>query len=237
MKFNLEHLKNSLIAQSQRNEVVANNLANLKSNGFKRDVVFFEALTEAQKPEFDMIVSTDFQQGHLNQTDNPLDFAITGSGFFELETPDGMRYARDGHFQFNESGVLVNNDGHKVMGLEGPITAPINQLGAGLVRVNEGGEVFFNDERIGQFNIVSFENPQQLQKAGGNAFYATPGAVKTPESESLVRQGFIESANVNPVEEMVELIEIQRQFESMQRMVQTLDNTFRTAAEQVGRYQ
>ena len=236
MDLKLTELKNTMIAQTHKNSVVANNLANVNTTGFKRDVMFFEVLKKNETPEVQMKVETDFSQGPLRQTNNPLDLAISGRGFFTIDTGDGEAYTREGHFTVDEGGILKTSDGNPVLGRGGWINLSIDGIKVGEVTINTRGEIFMGDELIDTLKITDFDSYSDLKKAGGNLFVAGENVIPRELEDPVILQGKLEGSNVNPVREMIDLIEIQRQFESSQRAVRTIDSALRKAANDISRY-
>jgi len=231
----LTNLKHALVSQANRNEVVANNLANINTNGFKKDVMFFDFLDKKaqEKPEGQQ--SIDFSQGTLKQTNNDLDFALSGRGFFVIETEEGSGYTRQGHFKLDKDGTLIDSANRPVMGENGPITVIGENFKPNTISAAQNGEIFADDQLVGRLRIVDFENIDDLKKAGGNLFTADE-TLELDIYEPTIHQGFLEESNVNPADEMIQLIEVQRQFEGIQKMVRSLDEVFRMAASRVGKY-
>ena len=236
MRINLTALKQSLVGQIQKNDVISNNLANINTIGFKKDRVFFDTLSEKMKDKPAIRQAVDFSQGQLKQTANPLDIALSGRGFFVVETEDGEAYTRTGHLQIDTDGVLRTAGGQAVLGDGGPIVIIGKNIKPQNITITQNGEIYVDDAFIDKLRIVDFEYPDEVEKLGNSLFRARNGAQPVELEEPEVQQGFLEGSNVNPAEEMIELIEVQRQFESIQRMVRALDETFNKAANQVGRY-
>jgi flagellar basal-body rod protein FlgG len=186
---------------------------------------------------------TSFSQGSLKETTNPFDMALEDRGFFTIQTPQGERYTRNGAFVLGKEGYIETKDGFPVLGEKGPIQVKANNFtvdAAGRVWVNEE---FQNDPNrlvsmeenswkkttlLDSLKIVNFEQPRYLAKQGNSQWKDTEnsGAAQTiPDSQRpKVRQGFVEGANVNPVTEMVQMIEINRAYENNSKMIQTHDN-------------
>jgi flagellar basal-body rod protein FlgG len=254
-----------LRALSTRIDVTANNLANAETNSFKRSRTNFEdlmyvtvrqpgALNAAQEvtPAGLQIglgvkvsnTSIDLEQGPLENTGNPLDVSIEGSGFFRIATPegagDGFGYTRNGYLFVNADGELVigNQDGYR---LDPPITIPpdvpdngISISPAGIVEVKRNGQVVA--EQVGQVQIFRFVNPRGLLNSGGNVMTETaasgPATQSNPGTDGAgtVRQGFLEASNVDPVKELVGLIKTQRSFELNSQSIQTADQALQVIA-------
>lgn len=213
-------------AQGRRFDIIANNLANVNTTGFKKDVVRFdEALQEA--------VATDLRQGDTKQTGNPLDLALEGDGFFEVKTQGGTRYTRSGNFSLNADGFLVTQGGDPVMGANGPI--PIN---GNDVEIDTEGQVTVDGAVVDTLSVVTFAQPGGLRKEGFSSFAndLNQRPNKDPE-EIVVKQGCLEESNVVVVEEMTRMIEALRSYESYQKVLQTFDETTHKSVNEVGRVQ
>lgn len=230
-------------------DVVANNVANVNTTGFKTDRSLFEEYlrspaNEANFMRPDRRVSfvqdrgtfKDFSPGASEQTKNPLDVAIDGRGFLVVQTPAGERYTRDGNLQINNQGQLVTQSGYPVLGGSGPIVfqqtdKQINIATDGNVTVLEG--INRIDSVRGKLRIVSFADPQKLVKDGGNLFSAGPGVAAQPDTTSRVNQGYIEKSNVNSVHEMSRMIEITRTYTQVSSLLQQQHELHRTAIEKL----
>ncbi len=226
-----------LIPLQKRLEVIANNLANVDTTAFKRDDSFTNELISAntllrdgtvdptQKDVKDMTY-TDFSQGTLQQTNNPLDVAIDGQGFFTVQTQDGLRLTRDGSFTLSTDGTLQTRDGATVMGTGGPIRIDnIEQTQAGKLVIDRNGEVKSGNEVYGQIRVVVPATYSQISKAGANLYSLNDGAVlhDADPANVSVRQGYLEGSNVNPIDEMVAMIQLQQNFEAGQKAIQSQD--------------
>ena len=243
--------KTGMEGQQTKLDAVAHNLANVGTNGFKRGGVVFEDLMyqnlrpagaatseQSQLPTglqvglgVRVAASTrNFSQGALTGTGNNLDLAIKGSGFFQVQMPDGSTgYTRDGAFQVDASGQIVTHSGHALQpGLTVPVTATaINISADGTLTATITGQV--QPQSIGQIQLANFINPAGLESKGGNVFgetaasgTATAGAANT-NGLGAVQQGFLEGSNVNVVEELVTMIATQRAYELNSKAIQTSD--------------
>jgi flagellar basal-body rod protein FlgF len=217
-------------------DVVANNVANVNTTGYKADRSLFEEFlnTRAHEDNFvgrdrrlsfvqDRGTFKDFAQGPLEQTKNPLDIAIEGNGFLVVQTPAGERYTRDGGLQINNQGQLVNASGYQVLGTPGPIVfqqtdKQVTIAPDGNITVLEGNNRI--DSVRGKLRVVSFADAQKLVKEGSNLYSAGAGAAAQPDIKSVVRQGFIEKSNVNSVAEMSRMIEVTRAYTQISAMLQ-----------------
>jgi len=235
---------NGMPPMQVRLEVIANNLANINTNGFKRDSLFVQMMNDsgvappAGAAEISSRVNvervTDFAEGALVQTSNSLDLALQGSGFFVVQTPQGVRYTRNGNFSITLDGTLTTQEGYPVLGKEGAIKFPdLQKLAQESVAVAATGEVSVGKNTIGTLRIVAFEHPHRLKKEGGSLFGVDPTndpGVRDVELPT-VRQGFLEESNVDGIAEMIEMIEITRHFESNQKAIAAQDATLEKVLE------
>jgi flagellar basal-body rod protein FlgF len=219
------------VALSRELEVVANNIANINTTGFKADGTIFEeflnsnARTDVTGKHVSFVRDRgtwhDLSAGAVEKTGNPLDVAIDGSGFMVVQTPRGERYTRNGSFQINATGELVNSEGYQVMGDAGPIkfqpTDNQVSIGAdGTISVREGNAT--TDSQRGRLRMVALDAPN-LQKDGNSTFSAVNGA-PTPTTTSRVMQGVVEKSNVRAVVEMTRMIEVTRSYTQVATMLQ-----------------
>lgn len=229
-------------------DVVANNLANLNTNGFKAErSVFQEYLNngahEDNFPSSDRRVSFvqdraayhDLAAGSMEETKSPLDVAVDGSAFLVVQTPAGERYTRDGGLSINAQGQLVNASGYQVLGTGGPITFQpsdknISISADGRVSVVEGTSMI--DSARGKLRLVSFTRPQSLQKEGSNLFSATSDQ-GAPDTTSTLRQGYLEKSNVNSVLEMTRMIDVTRSYTQVATMLQSSSDLHKSAIEKL----
>ena len=247
------------IAQERNLSVVANNVANANTTGFKGDrTVFNEVLTGVQNPaplrpslRYASVadVQIDHQVGHLRLTGRQLDLALQGDGFFVVETPKGERFTRSGSFVVDQNGVLRTLAGHRVMMENGPVTQRGREIklpeDAREVQVSPDGTIrtfaaqnVVNQEEIGKLKLVRFANPRdELIKDGLTWFNTQNNAVPAPaDATTTVEQGWLEDANINAVSGMNEMIIVTRSFEALVKVIETfrdLDN--RTARDVGGR--
>lgn len=176
-------------------------------------------------------IETDFSQGNLQSTGNQLDVAFQGKGFFTVETPDGVRYTRDGSFKLAADGLLVTSEGYPVQGTEGPIVIEGTTVG-----VNALGEILVDGVLVNKFDIAAIENQRDLRKTGEGLYTLAEGLeVRLGTFEGSVVQGHLENANVDPVKEMIEMMTLFRGYESSQRMVRAYDESIGKAVNEVGR--
>jgi flagellar basal-body rod protein FlgF len=230
-------------------EVIANNIANVNTTGFKADRSLFEEYLNSGAHEdnfigFDRRISyvqdrgtyRDVSQGALQQTSNPLDVALDGDGFFAVQTAGGERYTRDGNFQLDNQGQLVTANGDLVLGNAGPIVLQptdhdINISPDGTITVLEG--VARTDAIRGKLRIVNFADPQTLLKQGNNLYAAGAAASPQADLKSTVKQGYVEKSNVNAVAEMSRMIEVSRAYAQIANILQQQSDLHKTAINQL----
>jgi len=223
----------------QRMDVTANNLANMTTAGFKAERLMERELSQAPAQTSDQPTNVSFvdawklqrdmSTGPMERTGNSLDAAIDGEGFFSVQTPDGVAYTRDGRFQLDGGGKLVNHDGFAVMGQSGPITVDPN---GGDVTIGRDGTVFQNSQALGQISVTAFDQPDQMVKMGSSLWQA-PGQTGHTPTAVHVSGGFVEGSNVNPVAELTQMIEISRSYESVAQMLSNADQLRGTAVDKL----
>jgi len=224
--------------------VLANNLSNISTVGFKRDKAFqLSGLKENPEgspipyksqnpfPIMPFGTRTDFSFGPMKQTGNALDLSLSGNGFFCIETPEGIQYTRKGNFTLNEEGVLVTQKGLAVLGEGGEI-----EIKGKNVVVDEKGNISVDGNQVGTIKIVDFPQPYALKKSGSSLFVlADPDIAENEAEEVDVRQGFVEFSNVDAITVMTEMIEVLRGYESYQKTIQSIDDVSSKAINDVGR--
>lgn len=213
-------------------EIVANNLANINTTGYKRELPFSEIMARYNDTPIKQI--TDFSQGTLLFTSNPLDLAISGKGNFTLQNDKGqLEFTRNGRFRISEEGFLVNEQGFKVMGKKGTIDFLDFKLDKDKsINISKNGEIKIGDAVIDELKIVDLENMMGLDRKEGLNFITTDDNHKELEEGNFeLQQGYLEESNVNPVLEMQAMIDINKEFEASQKMVNFLDISLEKANE------
>lgn len=252
-------------AQQNRLDTISNNLANVDTAGFKRDVSVSKSFPELllRRTEADGVMKnpfgsndvapiigklglgvetnenyTEFEQGSFRITDEQTDFALGGEGFFVIQTPNGERYTRNGNFIVGKEGILETKDGYPVLGENGIIHLEQVLEGA-KINVNEDGVVQINAKEVGEedmivdrMKIVRFENERYLKKMG-NSFWASTDVsgeayIAEGKERPKMMQGYMETSNVNVVNEMVKMIEVNRAYEASQKTIQSEDSMMNT---------
>jgi flagellar basal-body rod protein FlgG len=266
------------IAQQRNVETIANNVANANTPGFKKEqVVFKEYLAALEKPDAqielpqkewkpedfyrsnngeDSFVKVDgaytlHEQGQLSPTGNAFDNALNGPGFFEVLTPNGVRYTRKGNFTISNDGKLVTDQGFLllskspplVVGADGKLvltTSPESRsipIGNNKFTISLDGQVFSGPNKAADLSLMEFNDVHALKKEG-NSLFINPDQknIKTGENKTSVHQGFVEQSNVNAVSEMSALINANRNFESIQRVIKTYDTMSGKAVNEISKF-
>lgn len=231
-------------------DVVANNIANINTAGFKADGAVFEEFIgktarsdnmsgRDSKVSFvrDRATWIDLSQGTMERTGNPTDVAIEGKGFLAVDTPNGERYTRNGALQINNAGQLVTSEGFPVLGDNGPIQFQPTDVGVqisgdGTISVAVAGTPGQESLR-GKLRMVAFDNPGRLQKDGVGTFALKDGVNIVPDTKSRFVQGSIEKSNVRSVVEMTRMIEITRTYTQVANMMQQQADLARTAVDKL----
>jgi len=229
-----------------RMDNISNNLANADAIGFKKDRVSFQDLLHDLRPAGSqrgtsgkangginpalVQVRTDFGQGNIRSTGNTLDFALQGKGFFKIQTSEGIEYTRKGNFQLDSEGFLVTQTNDRVLGKRGRIRVD----GDG-IRVNSEGVITVDGSEVDQFDIIDLANYGNLSKKGLARFENGYADEEIAVAETEVEQGYVELSNVNVVQEMVQMIDCLRAFESYQKSVQILDGVNKKVVNEVSR--
>jgi flagellar basal-body rod protein FlgF len=230
------------ILQQIRLEAYANNLANVNTTGFKADQPVFRfdapeipSETAGNVPRLSpyalpMEYVTNFESGPLRQTGGPLDVAIVGEGFFEVQTPDGLRYTRNGGLSINAAGELSTAKGWPVMGQGGAI-----RVEGSRVEITEAGQVIVDGSEVGILKVVDFSDRSGLKKAGDSLFKDEgQGAGMSAAEGYRVAQGRLESSNVDAIRTMTEIIETLRVFETYQKVIRSADEATAKTVNDVG---
>ncbi len=231
----------ALVARTQTLELAAHNLANVNTAGYKAQQATFRSVllgsgggSPINRAVNDFAVlegsHVNVAAGNIERTGNDLDVAIEGPGFLSVQTKAGIRYTRNGRLQLSADRTLTTMEGDAVLGEQGPLRLP-----SGPVTIASDGTVSVNGAKAGKLKIVEFAPDAPLSSEGGS-YYSAPAGTDRPSPGSLVRQGAIESSNVNPVESAVGLIALQRHAEILQRTLSMFHTDFnRLAAEELPR--
>jgi len=236
------------VALQRELDVIANNLANINTNGFKGESVQFEAFLSAsaradgfpladRRLAFvqDRATIADFSQGPLTQTGNAFDVAISGDGFLVVDTPGGERYTRNGALSRNANGELVTSEGYRVRGTQGPIQ--FDQNDTDILIAADGSISAQNANQTtdrGQIRLVRFDDPQRLSKEGFSLYSAPGQAPQQVTPVTTLVQGSVENSNVQPVLEMGRMIEVTRAYASLANLLTSGDQLRQSAINKLG---
>jgi flagellar basal-body rod protein FlgF len=229
------------IGLQRQMDVVANNMANINTTGFKSENILFEeyVMPVARDQDFprldqplsyvqDWATTHDLSGGAMVQTGSELDVGLNGQGFFAIQTPAGDRWTKSGSFELSANGTLVDLNGNPVLGEGGPIQFGPEESG---ILIAADGSVSSSAGAKGRLRLVEFDNPQELAREGSNLF---SGGTPVAATNTRVMQGFIEKSNVSGVSEMVEMIRVQRAYESAASLAQKQDELRRSAIQRLG---
>jgi len=218
------------LRQERQFELIANHIANANTAGFKGDILTFDQ-------EMKAIQVVDHSQGKMRSTANKLDLAISGQGFFKVQTPKGIRYTRAGNFTLNRDSVLVTQDGDPVMGVGGPIVVRGTETDiSDNISVREDGTVQVDEDIVGQLSVVNFTDIRKLKKEENSLFaYEGPRGDERPVRGAVVRQGILEEPNISTAAEMTKMIQSHRLYEAYQKMIHTFDEINSKAVQEIGK--
>ncbi|QCK88072.1 flagellar basal-body rod protein FlgF [Phreatobacter aquaticus] len=233
------------VALRRELDVIANNMANLNTTGFKADdVVFQEYLMPGARDEtfprgsdrnlsfvWDRATTTNMSQGSVEQTGNTLDTAIGGRGFFVVQTPEGERYTRNGSFEINAQGQMVTKQGHPVLSESGVINFEPTDTPPVIAR---DGQISVAAGQRGKLRIVDNPANRAFEKVGDNLYRLTEGNQATPVPITDVRQGYIEKSNVSPVNTLSRMIEVTRAYAELASSLDRHDQMRREAIRSLG---
>lgn len=212
-------------------DYIASNIGNSNTTGFKAVKLHYPAVDPTKEMSFVPEVVVDYSPGTIYRTDNALDVAINGEGFFTIQSGDETAYSRQGNFTLDKDGNLVTAEGNYVLGKSGKkITLP-----NGAVQISEKGDVAVDGNRTDTLKITNFTNPQALVRMEG-CLFTDPGSAGMVDKENpVINQGHIELSNVQVVKEMTDMIDIHRSVEIYQKVIQTIADQDKLATSQIGR--
>ena len=201
----------------RRQQILANNLANANTRGFKAETAFSRMIGDAVSGTDSSI---DLTQGVLTDTRNSLDVSVEGNGFLVVKTTSGERHIRGGSFQLDSSRQLVDASGNPVLGESGPITLPL-----GTVNIDATGLIAVNAKAVAQLRLESVDAKAKLVHEGGTMFVPDASRRAIPLAERRIHQGSVEESNVNTMSAMTQMLEVMRRYGAAQKSIATLDST------------
>ena len=247
--------------QQKKLDIIANNLANVNTTGFKKDSILFKEMMPPFTQDTRLETSrnillppdksnknvayvgvndfyTDHTAGAITKTGNPLDLALEGPGFFKVQTEQGIRYTRTGNFSLDKAGRLMSQDGNPILG-ENDRPVEIDTTG-GQITIDSNANISIGrgleNVPVGKLTLVEFDDTSSLVKEGNGIFRMTdPNRAELPAQKTRVRQGFVEASNVNAIKEMTDMISTMRIFEAYQKMITAIDNVDSQAISNIGR--
>ncbi len=242
-----------MVTEMAKQDIIANNLANMDTTGFKQDAISFRARMDqtiygiapssmgggASVQKLGLLstgtavdqISVNYAQGDLRPTGNPLDLGLRGAGFFAVQTPQGVAYTRNGSFQLNSNRMLVDSQGNPVLGTGGLIQLPPT----GKLNVSQDGTVSAGTQLVGRLRLANFANPTKQLTKQGDSYYHMVAGTELPATGAEVQEGFLEQSTVNPISEMVDMITALRGYESSQKALQTEDSELGRAVNDIAR--
>jgi flagellar basal-body rod protein FlgF len=225
-------------------DVIANNIANMSTPGYKRESVKFEEYLQQLRPTPDQKgsqslsfvkdagVTHDLSAGRMESTGSPFDLAIGGDGFFAIQTAAGERYTRNGHFTLNQDGIIVTEQGDQLLGDGGPVTITADD---GDITFGADGTITGKQGQLGKLRLVDFANPRALTKEGGSLYATTQAA--NPAANATIAQGMLESSNVQPIVEISRMVEVMRAYEATSTLEKGSSDMKRQAVQKLGSVQ
>ncbi len=229
------------VALRRQLEVVANNVANMNTAGFRAERMLFEAAMEpgGTKPNdriaftIDRATYTDHRAGGLSPTDNPYDVALDGDGWLQVRTPDGVRYTRDGRMRRDVDGQLVNASGFPYLDdNQQPIVIPSDRS---RLSVGTDGLVSADSDMLARLRVVRFDRPQALRQTGDVLFDVEPGTDPQPAPDTRLIQGKVEQSNVQGIGEVTRMMELSRDYQAVTRMMDEGQDLLRSAINRLGK--
>ena len=231
----IDILVNAASEQINRLNSVTYNIANVNTPGFKAERFRFldgnaAGRTNGGRPAQGPMTTVDYSMGFMRKTGNILDMAIDGKGFFVVQTKTGAAYTKDGRFTLNKDGELITQAGDYVLGRGERITINGNNI-----QISEEGVISVDGDEVDALKIVSFREPSALVKRGLGFLNPDNLAGAKEEENARVQSGYLELSNVESIREMVEMINIQRTFESYQKVIQTISEQDRSSTNRIGK--
>ncbi|HEY3948900.1 flagellar basal-body rod protein FlgF [Phenylobacterium sp.] len=225
-------------------DIIANNIANADTNGFKvenlmtKEVDGAPAFTQGGPRPVKFVgedgVARDFSQGGMRRTDATYDVAIDGQGFFKVSTANGDRFTRDGHFRTDSNGVITTQNGDPVAD-DGGGQITIDPNKSGPITISEDGIVSQGTERVGKIGVYKFDSQSALEKTGDNLYQNAANQTPTAADTAKVRQGMLESSNVNSITQITRMIEVNRAYEQVTQMISAESDLSRTSVSRLGK--
>lgn len=232
-------VSSNMIGQRQRLDMTADNISNSNTTGYKKLSMSFQEIISRQKSEevasFTHHAGTfyNFTQGGFEKTGNSLDAAIQGAGFFQTERNGQIHLTRNGNFTMDATGMLVTQDGFPVLDANGgQINIPAD---SSEININSDGSIVNQNGLIATLGVVNVANPQALIRTGSHGYIAQNGEQPIPVENINIAGGFLETSNINPIEETVTLTELNRRYQSASRLVRSIEELEQRAIRDLSR--
>jgi flagellar basal-body rod protein FlgG len=245
-----------MIGATHLNDIIANNMANINTPGFKQTLAVFKNVQDLEVNKLDVknneyshkkvgslsagseLYATilDFEQGNIKTTGNSLDLAISGDGFFVVRTPDGDAYTRNGSFSLRQDGVITTLEGYPLIGEKGaPLKSNTNNFNLKDLQIHPNGNFEINKETLDKVKIVDFKNYQELEPMGNSLYKPINDQIPFKSTNYEIKQGAIEGSNSNTIDSMIKSIEASRIYETLSKTVEISNKTLTKAINEVGR--
>jgi len=222
MKQGLENASKAMRNKLQNIQIVANNLANVNTTGFKKGLAFSDVLDQESANIRKEV--TDFSEGVFMETNSPLHAAISGRAFFAIKTPEGNHLTRNGDFIIDKQGFLASREGYRVLGQNGEINLLEELTDNPDISITKNGEIKSGDNILTKLKIMQVDDELKLRKASGQRFYTDDKQyTHAAEKDYEIHHGYLESSNTNAIVEMQSMIQLQKDFEASQKMITTID--------------
>jgi len=201
-------------------ELTANNLANINTVGYKRQLPFSEVMSKYQKTQI-----TDFSEGQFSHTGNPLDLAVSEKGFFMVQTDNGVQLTKNGHFKLTEEGAIVDSNGNPVLTAGGDLNVYDYTFDKNAkLKISAEGEIKIGDKVVDKLMIAKIDDTSQMERINGQNFaFPNGGYSIAKDDEFKIQQGYLEGSNTNAISEMEQMISINKEYETAQRIVRAMD--------------
>jgi len=213
----------SLHEKMRNIQVVANNLANINTNGYKREIPFSEFMKRSENQDVKQI--TDFTEGEFQETGNTFDLALSGDAFFAVNSKRGIELTKNGQLKIDDEGFLSTKDGNRIIGNNGEINLDDALIDSkGNITITTDGEIKVGEFIVDSIRMLKVEDPRKLLRSENQKYFDLDENYETANrSEYQVHQGFIETSNTNPIIEMQSMIQLQKDYEASQKMIASLD--------------
>lgn len=216
----LYQVANTMHAKMRDIELTANNLANINTIGFKRQLPFSEVISKYQKTQI-----TDLSEGEFYQTGNPLDLAVSKNGFFMVQTDKGVELTKNGHFTLTQDGAIIDSKGNNVLTIGGDLNLYDYVFDKNSeLKISNEGEIKIGDKVIDKLMIAKIDDTSQMVRVNGQDFaFPNGGYSIAKDDEFKIQQGYLEGSNTNAIAEMEQMISINKEYETAQRIVRMID--------------